>query len=145
MPIFAIRTTVGREKTVLESLDTKIRVKNEGIKAVIHPGEIKGYVFVEGDIDAVRNAVRGIPHVRGILSKELELKDIEAFFSETVKEVSFREGDIVEVIGGPFKREKAKIVRLDEAKREAKIELVESAVPIPITMKFELLKPCKNK
>ncbi|MCK5334310.1 MAG: hypothetical protein KAJ24_07355, partial [Candidatus Aenigmarchaeota archaeon] len=66
------------------------------------------------------------------------------FFAENQKEITFHDGDLVEVIGGPFKREKAKIVRLDETKREAKIELVESAVPIPITIKLDLLKPSRN-
>jgi transcriptional antiterminator NusG len=51
---------------------------------------------------------------------------------------------LVEVIGGPFKREKAKIVRINEVKREAKIEFIDSAVPIPITIKTDLLKVIKQ-
>ncbi|MCK5233965.1 MAG: transcription elongation factor Spt5 [Candidatus Aenigmarchaeota archaeon] len=144
MSIFAIRTTVGREKTVLDSLDTKIRVKNPGIKALMSPGELKGYLFIEGDDEDVRHIAQGVPHVRGIVAKDVELSEIAQFFAENQKEITFHDGDLVEVIGGPFKREKAKIVRLDETKREAKIELVESAVPIPITIKLDLLKPSRN-
>lgn len=144
MSILAIRTTVGREKTVLDSLDTKVRVRNPGIKAILNPGELKGYLFIEGEDEAVRHLAQGVPHVRGIVAKPVDINEITQFFAEAPKEIAFKEGDLVEVIGGPFKREKAKIVRLDEAKREAKIELVESAVPIPITIKLDLLKPTRN-
>ena len=43
-------------------------------------------------------------------------------------------GDIVEVVGGPFKNEKGKITRVDESREEVTIELLEAAIPIPITV-----------
>jgi transcriptional antiterminator NusG len=40
----------------------------------------------------------------------------------------------------PFKREKAKVVRVDKTKEEVIVELLEAAVPIPITVKLDNVK-----
>ena len=45
------------------------------------------------------------------------------------------EGNIVEVIAGPFKGEKARVQRIDEGKEEVTVELFEAMVPIPITVR----------
>ncbi|MFH1126940.1 MAG: transcription elongation factor Spt5 [archaeon] len=140
MPIYTIRTTVGRERTVLDSLDAKLKNNSAGIKAIMSPSELKGYFFIEGTEEDIHKAIQGIPHIKGIINKPIPVEELSNFYSQEVKEITIKEGDIVEVIGGPFKREKAKIVRIDETKREARIELVESAVPIPITIKLDLLK-----
>jgi len=144
MPIYTLRTTVGRERTVLDSIDAKLKIRNPGIKSILSPSELKGYMFIEGTEEEIHTAIQGIPHIKGIINKPLEVKDLANFFTHEIKEIKFKEGDIVEVVGGPFKREKAKIVRIDEAKREAKIELVESPVPIPITIKLDLLKATRE-
>lgn len=140
MPIYTLRTTVGRERTVLDSIDAKLKIRNPGIKSILSPSELKGYMFIEGTEEEIHAAIQGIPHIKGIINKPLEVKDLANFFTHDIKDIKMKEGDIVEVVGGPFKREKAKILRIDEAKREAKIELVESPVPIPITIKLDLLK-----
>jgi transcriptional antiterminator NusG len=45
------------------------------------------------------------------------------------------EGTIVELIAGPFKGEKAVVKRVDSGKEEITVELYESIVPIPITVR----------
>lgn len=139
--IFIVRTTVGREKTAMDSIEIKVKNENNPIKVVLSPAEIKGYVFVEGATEEeVRESLKNIPHVRGIIGKEVPNKELDKFMEEKSEQITLKEGDLVEVVGGPFKREKAKIVRLNEQKREAKIELIEAVVPIPITIKLDLLK-----
>ena len=60
---------------------------------------------------------------------------------EQVKhEINIQKNDIVEIISGPFKREKAKITRLDKTKEEVVVELLEAAVPIPMTLKMDAIK-----
>ena len=41
------------------------------------------------------------------------------------------------VIGSTFKGEKAKVLRVDKQKEEVIVELLEAAVPIPITLKMD--------
>ena len=135
--ILTVRTTVGREKTVLDSLQVKISSLGDGIKAVLSPAEIKGYIFVEGDSKEIHN-------VRGIIEKEIDPEVIQQLFDKKTEEIKLEIGDLVEVVGGPFKKEKARITRIIEQKKEAKIELVDAMVPIPITIKLELLKRIKS-
>ena len=60
---------------------------------------------------------------------------------EQVKvQVNIQKNDIVEIISGPFKREKAKVSRIDQAKEEVVVELLEAAVTIPITVKLDSVK-----
>ena len=55
-------------------------------------------------------------------------------------EMNIQKKDIVEIIAGPFKREQAKISRIDKSKEEVVVELLEAAVPIPITLKMDAVK-----
>ena len=41
---------------------------------------------------------------------------------------------------GPFKNEKGKVTRVDEAKEEITIELLEAAIPIPITVPIDSVR-----
>ena len=45
------------------------------------------------------------------------------------------EGDVVELVAGPFKGEKARVQKIDEAKEEITVELFEAIVPIPVTVR----------
>ncbi|MBI5047261.1 transcription elongation factor Spt5, partial [Candidatus Micrarchaeota archaeon] len=49
-------------------------------------------------------------------------------------------GDLVEMTSGPFKGERAKVIKLDDAKDEITVELMEVAVPIPVTVKIKTVK-----
>ena len=71
------------------------------------------------------------------------LKDIIRFCCVFLLLLSFsciKTEDIVEIIGGPFKGEKGRVVRYDKVKREITIELLEVAVPIPVTVSVEFVK-----
>jgi transcription termination/antitermination protein NusG len=56
-----------------------------------------------------------------------------------------RKNDIAEIITGPFKREKCKITRVDKTKDEVVVELLEAAVPIPITLKTDAIKVIRRE
>ncbi|MEM5882653.1 MAG: transcription elongation factor Spt5 [Candidatus Aenigmatarchaeota archaeon] len=138
--IYTIKTVVGRENIVMESIASKAKSQNLNIRSLVHPEEIKGYVFVEGDIKDIEKAVQAIPHVRGLIKTPVEVKEIQRFLEPRTVEVELSQGDIVEIIGGPFKGEKGKVTRYDKTKREVTIELLEVAVPIPVTVSVEFVK-----
>lgn len=142
--IYTIKTVVGRENIVLDSIVSRISTENLKIKALVHPEEIKGYIFVEGEIEDVEKAVKSLPHSRGLIKKPFDLKEVEKFLQPRKVEVELDVGDIVEIIGGPFKSEKGKVTRYDKAKREITIEPLETPVPIPITVSVEFVKVLKK-
>lgn len=138
--IFSVKTVVGRENVVMEAIAAKAKVENLNIKSLFHPEEIKGYVFIEGDLQDIEKAVQMIPHVRGLIKRPIELKEVQKFLKPRSVEIDLNVGDIVEIIGGPFKEEKGKVTRYDKVKREVTIELMEAVVPIPITVSVEFVK-----
>ena len=133
--ILTIRTTTGRENTVIDSISARVTSKKLPIKSLFHPEDLRGYVFIESETsEVVEEAIKGVPHMRGIVAKNVQLKELEKFLVPEKAEIKIEVGDIVEVTGGPFKGEKAKIIRADEAKGEVTIELLEAVIPIPITI-----------
>jgi transcriptional antiterminator NusG len=143
--IYTIKTVAGREDVVLESIAAKAKTYGLNILALIHPEEIKGYIFVEGEIRDIEELVRNIPHVRGVIKTPVEIKEIERFLEPKKVEIKIEVGYVVEVIGGPFKGTRGKVTRYDEAKREVTIEPLEVAVPIPITISVDFIKIVEKK
>jgi transcriptional antiterminator NusG len=138
--IFIIKTVVGRENIVLDSMASKAKAQKLDIRVLVHPEEIKGYIFVEGELKDVEKSVQLIPHVRGLIKNPVDIGQLQRFLEPKTVELELNVGDVVEVIGGPFKGERGKIVRYDKIKREAVIELLEVTVPIPITISVEFIK-----
>ena len=138
--LYTVKTVVGRENIVADSIVSKSKAENIVVQSLIHPEEIKGYLFVEGDIKEIERVVQQMPHVRGLIKKPIEVKDIQRFLQPKEVVVELDVGDVVEVIGGPFKGEKGKVTRYDKVKRECTIELLEVAVPIPVTVSVEFIK-----
>ncbi len=138
--IYTVRTTVGRESTVIETLSTRSTNMQAGIKAFVHPEELKGYIFIEGDVHSIENVISGVPHVKGIIRKEMPLAELKRFLETKKIEIKIDRGDVVEIIGGPFKNEKGKVVRVDEAKGEITLELMGSAIPIPISISIDSVR-----
>ncbi len=143
--IYAVKTIIGRENVVIEVMMGKVKAQGLNVKAMVHPEEIRGYVFVEGELRDVEEMIREIPHARGILRKPILIKDIRRFLEPKKVEIKINEGDIVEVIGGPFKGEKGKVTRYDSTKVEVTIELIEITVPIPVTVNAGLVKVIKKR
>ncbi len=145
MSIYAIRTTSGREDMVIDMIATKVNNEALEIKSVFHPAEIKGYVFAEGSSGAVHKAVSGLMHIRGVIDKPVPLDDIRHFLETERKDrINVDEGNIVEIIGGPFKGEKGRITRVDSVKDEVTIELLDASIPIPVTIATEFIKIIKR-
>ena len=51
--IYTIKTVVGRENIVLDAITAKAKAGNLQLQALLHPEEIKGYIFIEGDLKEI--------------------------------------------------------------------------------------------
>lgn len=139
--IYALRTTANREDQVMGFVTSNAQKKKLEVYSVIRPHGMRGYIFLEaGSKTDAEQAAFNVPYARGILPKTVEYKEIEHMLEQVKVERNIRKNDICEIISGPFKREKAKIARIDKAKEEVVVELLEAAVPIPITVKMDAIK-----
>ena len=144
--IYGLRTAANREDQVVDYLISKLKKYPKGIYAVIRPHSMRGYIFIEatskGDAEL---ALAGVPYARGILPREIPYPEIEHMLEQVKTEMNVKKHDIVEIISGPFKRENAKVMRINKTKEEIVVELLESAVPIPITVKMDAVKVIRRE
>ena len=83
--------------------------------------------------------------MKNLLPKTVDYSDIKNMIVPEVAAINIEKGDIVEIIAEPFKKEKAKVVRVDKPKEEVVVELLEATVPIPITVKLDNVKVIRRE
>jgi len=142
--IYTIRTTSGREDIVIDLLTTKLQHSELNVKSVFHPAEIKGYIFIEGELGDIQKSMKGLMHARGLIEKPIRIEEVQHFLESKKSKTLVNIEDTVEIMGGPFKGEKGKIKRIDQAKDEVTIELMEATIPIPVTIATEFIKVLKK-
>jgi transcriptional antiterminator NusG len=137
--IFAIKTTSKQERTVADNIQKAIDTKatDVHVTAIIVPNELQGYVLVETPekMNRIEQLVEKVAHARSVVKGETSLAEVGHFLVPKPVVSGIDEGTIVELIAGPFKGEKAVVKRVDSAKEEITVELYESVVPIPITVR----------
>ncbi len=144
--IYALRVTANREDQVMDFVSSNARRKKLEVYSVVRPHGMRGYIFVEaGSRTDAEQAAFNVPYARGILPKPIEYKEIEHMLEQVKRDVNIQKNDIVEIISGPFKRENAKITRIDKQKEEVVVELLEAAVPIPITVRMDAVKVIRRE
>ncbi len=147
-----VKCTVGKELDIAVDFsnhserDREERsLKNSGVEneimAIMSPYEIKGYFFVEtmhaDRIDVISKSVRGI---KGFVAGDIDISEIEKYLTPKPAVTGLEMGTEVEIVEGPFKGERAKITAIDAAKEEVTVQLIESMVPIPVTVKAEAIR-----
>ena len=138
MGIYAVKTTASQEQTVADMI---INREESSIHAALAPDSVTSYVMVEADDDSVFERILDeIPHARGVVEGQTSMAEVEHFLSPTPDVEGIAEGDIVELIAGPFKGEKAQVQRIDEGKDQVTVELYEATVPIPVTVRGDQIR-----
>ena len=138
MGIYAVKTTASQERTVADMIMNREEAE---IHAALAPDSLTSYVMVEADDDGILSRVlEEIPHARSIVPGNSDISEVEHFLSPTPDVEGIAEGDIVELIAGPFKGEKAQVQRIDEGKDQVTVELYEATVPIPVTVRGDQIR-----
>lgn len=140
--VFVVRTTIGQESNVAALLEAQATNKKLPIRAILVPDGVRGYVFVEApEHRIVEQAVSGIAHVRGGTIGKVTEEEINRFLVPKKPTEGLEVGDIVEITGGPFKGEKARVGKIDGEKEEVVLELLETPYnPIPVKVKADYVR-----
>ena len=143
--IYVVRTTTGRESQVIEKLIAKVKQQALSVYSVLRPREVKGYFFVEAEEqDDVNRSIYGVQHAKGVLGA-VKIDEIKKFLTPIAEAIKINLGDVVEIVSGPFKGEKARVKRITKVKEEVVVELIEAAVPIPITVKLDSVRVIRTE
>ena len=144
--IFTLKTQVGKEKNTADLINSRAQKSKIEIPAILVTPELRGYIFVEGfDEEQLKNVIKTMSYARNLLDGDTPVDQIEHFLTPTSAVAKITEGDIVEMVAGPFRGEKAKITHIDYSKEEITVELLDSMVPIPITVRGEQVRVIKRK
>ena len=144
--IFVIKVTTNKEDRALEMISDKVNKKKLAVYSLTKPHGLRGYMILEAlDRETAEDAAFNLPYVKGIIGKTLEYEEIKNMLTPNLEEVKIDKGDIVEIIGEPFKKEKAKVVRVDKQKGEVIVSLLNAVVPIPVTVKIDNVRVIRRE
>ena len=144
--IFIIKVTTNKEERAVEMIAERAEKKKLNVYSVSRPQGLRGYVLLEAeDKESAEEAVFNLPYVKGIIGKTITYDEIKNMVEPSVKTVSIKEGDIVEIIGQTFKGEKAKVLRIDNQKEEVVVSLLGAVVQFPVTVKLDNLKVIRRE
>ncbi|MCS7386907.1 MAG: transcription elongation factor Spt5 [archaeon GB-1867-005] len=140
-PYFAVRITAGQEKNTALLIHARCISRGLPVKAIIAPDEVRGFIFIESpSLHVVEQAITGIKHVKGWVPGKVAPSEIERFLIPRSPLEGLSVGDVVEIISGPFRGMKGKVTRIDHAKEEVTLELLEAAYTLPITVHGDAIK-----
>jgi transcription termination/antitermination protein NusG len=139
--IFVIKVTTNKEEKAMDIIAEHILKKEIPVYSLAKPQGIKGYIFLESDEkESAEDACFNLPYVKGILGKTVDYEEVKNILEVNVETVNIEVDDIVEIISDPFKKEKAKVTRIDRQKGEVVVSLLGAVVQIPVTIKIENVK-----
>lgn len=144
--IFIIKVTTNKEERAVDIIADRVEKKEINVFSVSRPHGLRGYILLEAeDRDSAEEAVFNLPYVKGIIGKTIGYEEIKNMIEPSVTSISIKDGDIVEIISEPFKKEKAKVLRIDKQKEEVVVSLLGAVVPLPVTIKMDNVRVIRRE
>ena len=144
--IFSIKTQVGKEQNAADLINSRANKSKIKIPSILVTPELRGYLFLESyDKERIKEMIKTVSYARNMLEGDIPIDQIEHFLVPASAVAKIAEGDVVEMVAGPFRGETAKVTHIDDTKEEITVELFESVVPIPITVRGEQVRVIKRK
>jgi transcriptional antiterminator NusG len=134
---FIVRIAVKQEKITAMMLSQKVRATKARIYSIFFREDVRGYLVMEADDDnAVAKLIDGVKHVKGMIKgAPLLFEDVKKMMEKKEEiAVAIEAGDIVEIVSGPFKGEKAKVNAVDGGKNVYTVVPIEAAISIPVNI-----------
>ncbi len=144
--IFIIKVTTNKEEKAVDMISERVEKKNINVFSVSRPHGLRGYILLEAENrESAEESAFNLPYVKGIIGKTITYEEIKNMIELSVETISIKDGDIVEMITEPFKKEKAKVLRIDKQKGEVVVSLLGAVVPLPVTVKIDNVKVIRRE
>ncbi|MCE4621967.1 MAG: transcription elongation factor Spt5 [Desulfurococcales archaeon] len=143
---YAIYVTGGTEERVALILRQRTLAMGLDVRSIIVPLELRGTLIIEvgnpGDLFDLIRGLRDVKRRRPVLIKKEEAVRLAA----PVVEVPLVSKDqIVEIVSGPFRGMKGKVVEVYETRGEVDLVLLESDFRMIITVPLEQIRPVSEE
>ena len=144
--IFVIKVTTNKEERAIEMIAERAEKKQLNVFTISRPKGMRGYILLEAeDRESAEESAFNLPYVKGIIGKTLSYEEVKNMIEPEIKNVSIEKDDIVEIIAEPFKKEKAKVLRVDKQKGEVVVSLLGAVVPMPVTIKLDNVRVIRRE
>tara|TARA_B100000686_G_scaffold77607_1_gene83663 strand:+ start:980 stop:1846 length:867 start_codon:yes stop_codon:yes gene_type:complete len=152
--LYILKTSIGQEQNVAKEIQARlsgtgslIDIQDE-IFGVLSPHFMRGYIFVEASalhhveklIGRVGVSTTPMKNCRKVLDGESPLGDVLPYLEPKAATSGIEEGSIVEIHGGAFRGQAARVTRVTESKEEVTVELFEAAVPVALTVRADQVR-----
>lgn len=144
--IFVVKVSAGKEKKSFEMISDKVKSKNLEVYSLVRPHGLRGYLIIEAkDKENAEEACYNLPYTKEILPKDLSYDEIRNMVEPAIQEINIEKNDIVEIIAEPFKKEQAKVVRVDKLKGELVVSLLNAVIPLPVSVKIDNVRVIRRE
>tara|TARA_A100001037_G_scaffold246870_1_gene228669 strand:- start:266 stop:1132 length:867 start_codon:yes stop_codon:yes gene_type:complete len=152
--LYILKTSIGQEQNVAKEIQARLSgtgslkdIQDE-IFGVLSPHFMRGYIFVEASalhhveklIGRVGVSTTPMKNCRKVLDGESPLGDVLPYLEPKAATSGIEEGSIVEIHGGAFRGQAARVTRVTESKEEVTVELFEAAVPVALTVRADQVR-----
>lgn len=143
---YAIRTTARQEVNIALIMEARVESQDLEVYSIIVPPEVRGYVILETPgVHVVYNVIRDLRHVKGQAPGVMSDEEVQRFVSPKPVIETLEPGQEVEIVAGPFKGMKAKVIRIEVPSNEVVLNVLESAYPLQITVPGDYVRPLKKR
>lgn len=137
---YALKVMGGYEEKVALILGERAKALNLDVRSVVFSKDYKNVVFVEvGDVTDLYYLIKGVRYVRGRRPIPVTIDDVIKLVKPAVTEVVVERGQLIQVIGGPFKGMKGRVIEV--RKSDVDITLLEGDSKIVVTVPIDQVKP----
>ncbi|MGC9112481.1 transcription elongation factor Spt5 [Acidilobus sp.] len=137
---YAIYVTGGYEERVVAVLGERARTLQLDVRSIVYSPDLKGVVFVEvGDAKDLYYLIRGVRNIKRRRPTMVSVDDILKLVKPPATAEPIAKGDVIQVIGGPFKGMRGRIIEV--RKGEVDVNLLEGDSKIIVTIPIDQVKP----
>lgn len=141
---YAIYVTGGYEEKVAVVLAERARALKLDVRSIVASKDLKGVIFVEvGNVSDLYYLIRGVRNVKRKRPLQVSIDDVAKLVTPPAVAEEIQRGQIVLVVGGPFKGMRGKVV--DVRRGEVDITLLEGDSKIVVTIPIDQVKPETEK
>ena len=152
--LYILKTSIGQEQNVAGEIRARLsgtgslKDIQDKIFGVLSPHYMKGFIFIEATalhhvqklIGRVGVGVTPLKNCSKVLDGEAPLEDVLPYLEPKAATSGIEEGCIVEISGGAFRGQAARVTRVAESKEEVTVELFEAAVPVALTVRADQVR-----
>ena len=134
---------MGQEKSLATMSELKGSREGSGISAILISDMMSGYCFVEGEsqikVESFASEVKTLSN-RALQNRSVPIEELADQLNPLPSIQGLEEGDLVEIVDGPFKGLKARVIRLEDGNQEVTLELLDSTMALPVRLHADYCK-----